>query len=233
MFPPNGSATRRPLPSAGSPRVGFPGFHGTMERSDSLPPSRRASLCFAWRYHDGRRCFAPAGPERVTGRPGLGNPVPHPDVHRGGCRASQVPGEPCCAYALFFDPGGTEHTRPLRCVGAAPVLTKPKAHRGLALGAQSHGLGTGCLRFAAVVTGRHARLASGCWPGSTGWDWLPTGFQREVFKLQSLHLGLLSQALLGAMSVHFLVVFRGRPRGRASRQIPNCRLIASIQSPFP
>jgi hypothetical protein len=28
----------------------FPGFNSTMKRSDSLPPSRRASLCFAWRY---------------------------------------------------------------------------------------------------------------------------------------------------------------------------------------
>ena len=26
----------------------------------------------------------------------------------------------------------------------------------------------------------HARLASGCWPGSTGRDWLPAGFQRKV-----------------------------------------------------
>jgi hypothetical protein len=35
-----------------------------------------------------------------------------------------------CADALFFDPGGTGRTRPLRCAGAAPVLTKTKARRG-------------------------------------------------------------------------------------------------------
>jgi hypothetical protein len=29
----------------------------------------------------------------------------------------------------------------------------------------------------------HARLASGCRLGSTGWDWLPTGFQRKVSDL--------------------------------------------------
>jgi len=46
-----------------------------MERSDSLPPSRRASLCLAWRYHDVRLCFAPAGPARVTSRPGVRYPV--------------------------------------------------------------------------------------------------------------------------------------------------------------
>src|ERR1700682_4586627 len=31
-------------------------------------------------------------------------------------------------------------------------------------GAQWHGLGTGCLRFARWVTPEDARLASGCWP---------------------------------------------------------------------
>src|ERR1700720_3754333 len=36
MFPPNGSATRRPLPSVGSLRVRFPDLVGTMRRSDSL-----------------------------------------------------------------------------------------------------------------------------------------------------------------------------------------------------
>jgi len=65
MFPSNGSTTRRPLPSAGSPQAGFPDFAGTMERSDSLPPSRRASLCFTRRYHEVRLSFAPAGPARV------------------------------------------------------------------------------------------------------------------------------------------------------------------------
>jgi hypothetical protein len=29
----------------------------------------------------------------------------------------------------------------------------------------------------------HARLASGCRLGSTGWDWLPKGFQRKVSKM--------------------------------------------------
>src|SRR5262249_497895 len=40
-----------------------------------------------------------------------------------------------------------------------------------------------------------ARLASGCWPGSTRWDWLPTGFQRKVSELFLLHLFPLSQSL--------------------------------------
>ena len=37
----------------------------------------------------------------------------------------------------------------------------------------------------------HARLASGCWSGSTGRDWLPAGFHLKGFKLPTV---LLSRA---------------------------------------
>ncbi len=40
------------------------------------------------------------------------------------------------------------------------------------------------LRFAMRVASPHARLASGCWPGSNGRDWLPAGFQRKVSHLR-------------------------------------------------
>lgn len=202
MFPSSKSATRRRLPSTGSPRVGFAGFPGTMQRSDSLAPSRRASLSFAWRYRDGRRCFAPTGPARLTSRPGLGGPVPLPEVHRGEHRASQVPGGSCCAFAVFSDPGRIERPSPYWGVDAAPVLSRTKAPAGYTLGAQWHGFGTGCLRFVERLTPPHARLASGCWLGFTGRDWLPAGSLREVSKVSSLHLFLLSQASLGARTVH-------------------------------
>src|SRR5262249_43908664 len=39
-----------------------------------------------------------------------------------------------------------------------------------------------------TIAGQDARLASGCWLGFAEWDWLPTGFHREVSKLYSLHL---------------------------------------------
>ena len=85
----------------------FPCFHGTMKMCDSLRPSRRASLpslgdtmCCACR-------FAPVGPERQTAGPGFVLPVPAAGmIHMETTRVSQVPGEPCCAYALFSDPGG-------------------------------------------------------------------------------------------------------------------------------
>ena len=69
-------------------------------------------------------------------------------------------------------------------------------------GAQSPGLLTRCLRFAGGRPANDARLASGCWPGSTGWDWLPTGFQRKVSSCL-LHPFLLSQASPGATQTTF------------------------------
>src|SRR4030042_6148155 len=43
----------------------------------------------------------------------------------------------------------------------------------------------------------HARLASGCWPNSSGRAWLPAGFHRKVSRC-ILHLSLLSQVLRSA-----------------------------------
>jgi hypothetical protein len=117
-------------------------------------------------------------------------------------RVSQVPGGSWCAYAVFFDPGWIEHPLPWRSADAAPVVSKTKAPAGSTLEAPSHGLSTGCLRFVRAIAGPDARLASGCWLGFTGWDWSPTESLRKVSKVYSLHLFLLSQALLGAMTVY-------------------------------
>ena len=46
---------------------------------------------------------------------------------------------------------------------------------------------TRCLRFARTVAGKDARLASGCWPDSSGWAQGPTGFLRKVLSCL-LHL---------------------------------------------
>ena len=71
LVPPRGSA-HRPRPSLHRLLRGeFAGFHGTMARCDSLPPSRRASLPS---LGDTRRCvggFAPVGPERPTAGQGF------------------------------------------------------------------------------------------------------------------------------------------------------------------
>jgi len=88
-LPSNDSATWRLLPSTGSRRVQFAGFHGTMRHSDSLPPSRRASLCFAWRYHALRRFFRSRRPRTLDRGPGVGVPV-----SPAGISAWRGPGRP-------------------------------------------------------------------------------------------------------------------------------------------
>ena len=50
IFPFDGSASRRPLPSTGYPRGGFPRLSGTVGRSDSRPPFPPHFVSFAWRY---------------------------------------------------------------------------------------------------------------------------------------------------------------------------------------
>jgi len=97
---------------------------------------------------------------------------PRHALSRGSPRVSQVPGGSLCAYAVFSDPGRTGHPLPWWRVGAAPVVSKTKAPAGNTLEAQSHGFGTGCLRFALAITGQDARLTSGCWLGFTGWDFV-------------------------------------------------------------
>jgi hypothetical protein len=131
----------------------FAGFTGTMRRCDSLLPSGTLPFWFALPYRDVRLSFAPADPARVIGRPGVRDPVPMPDLRRGERRASQVPGEPRCVYAMFSDPGGTEPPG-LTVIQRGPRDVQdegsPRVYRDL--GAQSHGLDTRCLRFVVVVT---------------------------------------------------------------------------------
>ena len=167
--------------------------------------------------------------------PGFDNPVPRPDVQRGGYRASPVPGGSWCASAVFSDPGRTGHPWPGRCAGAAPVVSKTKAPAGSILEAQWHGLGTGCLRFARAITGQDTRLASGCWLGFTGWDWSPTESLRKVSKVYSLHLFLLSQASLGARTVYATVRprFHGKVGERRTRLHEPASLVSGITgSPY-
>jgi hypothetical protein len=77
-----------------------------------------------------------------------------------------------CVHAMFFDSGGIESARPIRHLDAAPVGGKDVgSHDLLAISElNSMALHTRCLRFVHVLTNAHARLASGRWPNSTGWD---------------------------------------------------------------
>ena len=73
----------------------------------------------------------------------------------GDGRTSQVPEQPSCPRALFLDPGRTDARQGHDGVSARPPLvTTTVAPTMEVFGAQSHGIGTHCLRFAARVTPR-------------------------------------------------------------------------------
>src|SRR5207248_73678 len=120
-------------------------------------------------------CSLHSGPTTTAWGPGpSGLAVPmRQQLSRWSRRASQVPGEPWCAYAVFFDLGETESTRPWRRVGAAPVSKQAKGSRGNcsrgSIARPEHWLSTLRPR---PYGADDARRASGCRPGSTGWDWL-------------------------------------------------------------
>jgi hypothetical protein len=80
--------------------------------------------------------------------------------NNGDDRNSQVPGEPCCAFAMFSDPGGTPASRLTDAAARPPLATRRRLPARDNFGAQSHGFGTGCLRFARWVTrtGRKTRF---------------------------------------------------------------------------
>jgi hypothetical protein len=116
-----------------------PSLHGV--RTDTVPPLRRyygvlrrpASLsprfvAFAWRYPALRLSFCSHRSRALTAGRGLVIRFPRAGiVRRETTRTSQVPGEPCCSYAVFFDPGRTDNARPMQRVGVAPVASTTKA----------------------------------------------------------------------------------------------------------
>jgi hypothetical protein len=160
MFPPNRPVTRRPLPSPGSRRNLFPCFTGTMRRSDALPSVLPHFVAFAWQYHSGASVFVSsarpdADPETWSFRVWQ----PHANF---GWRRQGLPGswETQCAYALFSDPGRTSVSGHYDTSAWPPLAARRRLRTRGNFGAQWHGFGTGCLRFARWVTrtGRKTRF---------------------------------------------------------------------------
>ena len=155
MFPSNGLITRRP---ASLPRVldgaSSPASTVLSGRYDFLPPVPPRFVSFAWRYHSQRSRFARTRPSAAAGgSPGVGHPVsPAGTLVSGNDRISYVPGEPRLCSCPALRPRQDRRIRPLRCAGAAPAVSTTKAPALRTFEAQSHGFGTGCLRFAGRVT---------------------------------------------------------------------------------
>ena len=90
--------------------------------------------------------------------------------------------EPPSKRALLSDPGGTPCAWPLRHWNAAATCCDGVGSHEVALSGLNH-----TARSVAVYASQqglplyHARLAPGCWPNSTGRDWLPVRVQSERF----------------------------------------------------
>jgi len=154
MFPPNGLITRRP---ASLPRVldgaSSPASTVLPERYDFLPPVSPRFVSFAWRYHPSARVSPAHG--RALPWAGLLELVTR--YLRPGDWSVETTGSPTflgnpdCALALLSDPGRTNasgHTMRRR----GPRCVHDEGSRIRTFEAQSHGFGTGCLRFAGRVT---------------------------------------------------------------------------------
>ena len=146
--------TRHPLPSTGFPRCEFPSFIGTMRCYDSRPSIPPCFVSFAWRYHP-RPCASLPSTTRVTSK-GRGLVLiaslsPWRLFSDGNDRASHVPGEPrlCLCPALRPRQDRSHQACTMRRRG--PRSKQDEGSHEANFGAQSHGLGTGCLRFAGWI----------------------------------------------------------------------------------
>src|SRR5208337_786785 len=77
------------------------------------------------------------------------------------------------------------------CLARPPRLTTTRAHHEEISGLNRTAFDLAVYASQGWSPTHHARLASGCWSGSTGRDWLPAGFHLKGFKLPSI---LLSRA---------------------------------------
>ena len=126
-FPPPGTPAGSALPSSGSAEMRSPASTVLWRRPTPCAP--RAGLgC--------RRPAIPCGASvgslpavQTRGRgPGVRRPVPTSgECPQGGSQGLSGSRAIHCPYALFFDPGRTEHARPLRRVGVAPAMSTAKA----------------------------------------------------------------------------------------------------------
>ena len=132
-----------------------PRFHRYYQDTmTSCRPSRRASFPSHRRYHSKRSYFARTRPSAAVGESlGFVHPVsPAGNSVSGNDRISYVPGEPRLCSCPALRPRRNRRIWPERCASMAPVVSTTKAPALRTFEAQSHGFGTGCLRFAGRVT---------------------------------------------------------------------------------
>jgi len=112
-------------------------------------------------------------------------------------------GTPIVLLPCSSTPAGPTH-QAMQCVGAAPDLSTTKAP-AFVLSRLNHTASTLAVYASQAGSPRHhARLASGCWPDSSGRACLPAGFHRKVSRC-ILHLSLLSQVQRSARTPYVIL----------------------------
>jgi hypothetical protein len=170
VFPSSGLVTRRP---ASLPRVldgaSSPASAVLSGRYDFLPSIPPRFVSFAWRYHPSARVSPARG--RALPRAGLLELVTR--YLRPGKRQWKRQdllrswGTPMVLLPCSSTPVGPTH-QAMQCVGAAPAVSTTKAP-AFVLSRLNHTASALAVYASQAGSPRHhARLASGCWPSSSG-----------------------------------------------------------------
>jgi hypothetical protein len=165
-------------------------------------------MSFAGQYPPVRLCSSlPPARRRPGGLGYSGLATPCQSLSRGSRRASQVPGEPPLCLRRVLRPRRDRRHQALAVRRRGPRSDKDEGSPRVVLsGLNSTAWALAVYASSRPLPGRDARLASGRWPGSTGWACLPTGFLRKVSEEVIVTSLPPFPSLLGAISVHRLKV---------------------------
>src|SRR5271165_4549196 len=168
-----------------------------MRCCDSLPPISPRFVSFAWRYH---RCVRGSSPPAPDAEPWINRELVGGISSRlARWKRQGLPSSrrnPCDHSPYSSDPGVTRQAEwtMSKLPDAAPATDHDEGSTRVVIS----GLNRTAFDLAVYASQgwsptHHARLASGCWPCSTGRDWLPAGFHLKGFKFPTI---LLSRAFL-------------------------------------